>query len=624
MKNLILTCCFLHLYYFSQAQVIDSVFRAEIVRFTDSLVERQIKNNIAGATVCVVQHGKIIHLQGYGLADVENNIAVVPEKHLFRIGSISKMFIWTSIMQLVQEGKINLADDITKYIDLKIPQTFGEPITIKHLMTHTPGFEDRIIGLFGRDASSIRPLSEILNDQLPHRVYPPGVAAAYSNHGTGMAQYIVERVSGMEFHEYVTKKILAPLEMEHTTFSQPVPESMKEDLSKGYIYTDDKFIAMDFEYVPIYGVGACTSTAKDMANFMIAHLQVGTFNDQQILDSATAQFMQSPAFYNHTKANPMRYGFMDVSQNGVTIIGHGGDTGWFHSFMALYPEEDLGVFISFNSQSGGPEYMKFVEIFTDRFFPEKVEPIQPSMDVESLSTYSGFYMSNRYSHTTMAKIAKLAISSNLEVTKEGYLKSNFLGIEKHWVPMDDEVFRDKDSNEILVFSKNEAGNVAKLYVGTLPIFVFEKATGIDNPFFHLIIFVLLVVFVLFTGILWSVKYFIRRSKGNLNKIGSLTARSKRISAWITMLWILFLVTLIPGIMIDPLAMAYEVPILVKISLLFPVLIALLLILMAYYALTTWMNSDVRLINKLYLTTLFLVYVAGIWVLNYWNLLGFNY
>lgn len=268
--------------------------------------------------------------------------------------------------------------------------------------------------------------------------------------------------------------------------------------------------------------------------------------------------------------------------------------------------------------------MKFVEAFTDRFFPERVGPIQPSMDVESLEEYAGFYMSNRYPHTTMAKIAKLAISSNLEVTEEGYLKSNFLGIEKQWVPVDDEVFRDKDSNEILVFSANEAGKVARLYVGSLPIFVFEKATGIDNPFYHLIIFVLLVVFVLFTSIFWLIKYFVRRSKDSLDKIGNLTDRPKQISALITLLWILFLTTLIPGIMIDPLALAYEVPVLLKISLIFPVLIALLLIIMAYNVFTTWKNSDVKLINKLYLTVLFLVYVDGIWVLNYWNLLGFKY
>ena len=122
--------------------------------------------------------------------------------------------------------------------------------------------------------------------------------------------------------------------------------------------------------------------------------------------------------------------------------------------------------------------MNFVAYFTDRFFPESVEQIQPALDVASLNAYSGFYTSNRYSHTSIAKMAKLAISSNLEATEEGTLKTSFFGVEKHWIPVDDEVFRARDSNEVLVFTKNEAGKVANLYVDTLPIVAGQKPVDI--------------------------------------------------------------------------------------------------------------------------------------------------
>lgn len=623
MKKIVLTFLLFSCFY-SRAQLIDSVFKSELAYFSDSLIERQIKDKIAGAAISVVKDGNLIFLKGYGKVDVENDIAVDPAKHLFRIGSISKMFVWTSIMQLKQQGKIKLEDDITQYIDLDIPDKFGEPITIKHLMTHTPGFEDRIIGLFGRDESSVKPLSEILKDQLPARVFPPGVAAAYSNHGTGMAQYIVERVSGMDFHSYVMENILKPLDMVHTSFEQPLPESLRQNLSKGYMFADGQFVAMDFEFVPMYGVGACSSTAKDMANFMIVHLQLGSFKEQNILDSATAQLMQSPAFYGHPEVNPMRYGFMDVSQNGVTIIGHGGDTGWFHSFMALYPEANLGVFVSYNSQSGGPAYFKFIEKFTDRFFPEEVQPIQPAIEKEALKSYAGFYTSNRYPHTTMAKVAKLGISSKLEVTEEGCLKSYFLGNKKTWIPINDEVFRDKDSNEILVFLKTEKGKVSSLFIGNLPIFTFEKVSGVDHPTLHTAIIGTLVVLVIFTSIFWTIKYFVRRSKKKSPNTGNLPVRAKQVSSLIILLWVLFFLTLIPGIIVDPFALVYEVPLLVKMSLVFPLLIVLLMFVMAYHVFTTWRNTDVHLLNKMYLTILFFVFVDGIWVLNYWNLLGFKY
>lgn len=146
----------------------------------------------------------------------------------------------------------------------------------------------------------------------------------------------------------------------------------------------------------------------------------------------------------------------------------------------------------------------------------------------------------------------------------------------------------------------------------------------DRSVYHLIILAVLVVVVLFTGIFWLIKYFVRRSKKRTKKEGGLPPGSKRVSAWITMLWILFLATLIPGILIDPMAIVFEVPLLVKISLIFPVMIIPLLIIMAYYAFATWKYSNVKLVNKLYLTTLFLVYAAGMWVVNYWNLLGFKY
>lgn len=624
MKNLLCAFCFAVAITFSQAAEIDSLFQKEVIAFTDSLIASQIKNKIAGATLSVVKDGEIIHMNGYGKVDVENDINVNPECHLFRIGSISKMFVWTAIMQLVEQGKIKLDDDINEHMDLLIPEKYGQPVTVKHLMTHTPGFEDVVVGLFGRDSSTIRPLSEILKEQIPQRVVPPATAVSYSNHGTGMAQYIVERISGMDFNEYVETHILDPLEMTNTTFRQPVPKGLHKNLSGGFLYTDGQYISMDFEYVPMYGVGGCSSTAKDMANFMIAHLQLGTFNDQQVLDSATATLMQSPAFYNHPKVNPMRYGFMDVSQNGKTIIGHGGDTGWFHSFMAMYPEENLGFFISFNSQQGGLEYMKFVSVFTDRFFPEEVEQIQPALDSDALAEYAGFYTGNRYSHTSIAKMAKLVFSGNLTVTEEGQLKSSFLGTEQHWIPVDEEVFRERDSNELLVFTKNEHGKVANMFIDTLPVITFEKAFGIDKPMYHLIVLTLVIVLILFTTIFWSIKYFVRRSKANANIVGTLPRNAKRVSAWITLFWTLFLVTLISSIMTDPMAMAYEVPFMLKVSLLFPVLITILLILLAFNTITTWRKAEVKLINKLYLSTLFLVYAAGIWVLNYWNLLGFKY
>ena len=242
----------------------------DVLYFMDGVVQTHLRDkHIAGATICVVKDGRILLAKGYGFSDVKKQIPVQAEETLFRIGSISKLFVWTSVMQLVQQGKLDLNTDINQYLkDFKIPATYNEPITLKHLMTHSPGFEDLIIGLFAKDSSKVKRLGEILSNEIPGRVRPAGEVSSYSNHGTGMAAYIVEQASGMNWITYVEKSILNPLAMTSTTFRQPLPARLKGRMSKGYAYADGEFVEKLFEYVPLSPIGAATTTAVDMANFM--------------------------------------------------------------------------------------------------------------------------------------------------------------------------------------------------------------------------------------------------------------------------------------------------------------------------------------------------------------------
>lgn len=605
---------------------VDSLKYSDLEPFLDDLISKQLPDKIPGATISVVKNGEIIFLKGYGVVDVDNNVPVDPGKHLFRIGSISKLFVWTAIMQLYEQGKLDLNDDINKYLDFEIPDTYDEPIRIWNLMTHSPGFEDRLIGLFGRDESTMRPMKELLQEQLPERVYPPGYTSAYSNHGTGIAQYIVERVSGVDFITYVEENILTPLQMDKTSFQQPLPDNLEKDLSKGYVRIDGEFKEQLFEYVPLYGVGGASSTAENMAHFIIFHLQLGTYNEVQVLDSATARKMQSPAFYNTPEVNPMRYGFMDVSRNGKTIIGHGGDTGWFHSFMALYPEENLGFFVSYNSPDGTIAYFELVDKFTNHYFPEEVKPLEPALDKETLEReYAGFYAGNRFPRSTMAKMSKLAFSVNVEVTDEGLIRTNILGQDNEWIPVDSSVFRDKSSNKILLFKRNEAGEVRNLFVGDLPVFSFEKATGLDNPLYHFGIIAALLIVVILTLILWTGKFIYNKFTGQVTRNPrSIPLASKRNGYMISFLWLSFFTLIGVAIARDPIALAFEVPQLIQFSLIIPYIILLLVIIMGYQVIQIWRASKVTFFNKLYFTIMFLLFIDGIWIINYWNLLGFKF
>src|SRR5688572_24051006 len=207
---------------------------ADVETFLDGMVPLQLAlSDIAGATVSVVKDGKLLFAKGYGFADVQKKQKVSPQDTLFRPGSISKLFTWTAVMQLFEQGKLDLDRDVNEYLDYKIPDAFGKPITLKHILTHTPGFEEQIKDLFLTDSTKPN-LGQYLKTHIPGRIYPPGTVPAYSNYATAVAGYIVERVSGRPFDEYVAENILKPLNMTRSTFTQPLPADLAPLMSNGY------------------------------------------------------------------------------------------------------------------------------------------------------------------------------------------------------------------------------------------------------------------------------------------------------------------------------------------------------------------------------------------------------
>jgi CubicO group peptidase (beta-lactamase class C family) len=196
---------------------------ADLEAFLDGLVPLQIKlDDIAGATISVVKDGKLMFAKGYGYADIAAKRPVSPDNTLFRPGSIGKLFTWTAIMQLVEKGKIDLDADVNSYIDFKIPEPFGRPVTVRNLMTHTPGFEESIKELIVERPEDLD-YGRWLKTNIPRQIFPPGTVPAYSNYGASLGGYIVERVSGEPFVDYVDNHIFKPLGMTRSTYRQPLP-----------------------------------------------------------------------------------------------------------------------------------------------------------------------------------------------------------------------------------------------------------------------------------------------------------------------------------------------------------------------------------------------------------------
>src|SRR6201992_2441289 len=201
--------------------------------------------DIAGGVVAVVKDGQVLLEKGYGFADFDKRSPVDPKATLFRWGSVSKLFTWTAVMQLVEQGKIDLDADVNQYLDFKIPPRDGKPISMRNIMTHTAGFEERLKGITWDPADGDLPLDRYLKEYIPARIYAPGGTPAYSNYAAALAGYIVSRVSGVSFDEYVDKRLLEPLAMHNSTFRQPLPEGFKAHMSRGY--QSASFEPKDFE-----------------------------------------------------------------------------------------------------------------------------------------------------------------------------------------------------------------------------------------------------------------------------------------------------------------------------------------------------------------------------------------
>src|SRR5580700_5287248 len=246
--------------------------------------------DIAGAVVAIVKDGAVLTERGYGFSDVEKRAAVDPKLTLFRPGSVSKLLTWTAVMQQVEQGKIDLDADINRYLDFKIPARDGKPVTMRELMQHVAGFEEQAKGIMTDDPKSPG-FEALLKQWVPERVFAPGTTPAYSNWGASLAGYIVQRVSGEKFDDYLDKHIFAPLDMKHSSFRQPLPADLVPLMSKGYTEASEE--PHVFEIVGPAPAGSLSSPGEDMAHFMIAHLQNGEYNGNRILRADTAEMMHN-------------------------------------------------------------------------------------------------------------------------------------------------------------------------------------------------------------------------------------------------------------------------------------------------------------------------------------------
>lgn len=469
------------------------------------------RGNIAGAVVVVVRDGQVLVQKGYGYSDVARRRPVSPDATLFRPGSVSKLFTWTAVMQLVEQGRLDLDRDVNEYLDFRIPPRDGKPITLRDILTHTAGFEES-----ARYTITTRPmaLGPLMKNTLPERVFAPGITPAYSNYATALAGYIVERVSGMSFDDYVESRVLRPIGMARSTFRQPLPAQLRPLMSQGYALASGE--PKPFEFVGPAPAGSLSATGADMARFMISHLD----NGRGLLRPETARQMHNSKLTILPPLNRMALGFYEQNINGRRTIGHGGDTQYFHSDMALFLDERIGIFVSVNSAgsqgASGPLRAALVDGFADRYFP--VERSQTGIDPATARQHAGMmagtYANSRGFKTTFLSFLGLISPVTLGVNAQGGLHAPAVtglgGEPRRWIEISPFVWRDVESGERIA-ARVQDGEVVRWSFDTVsPFMMFDRVPWYRDAAWLRPLFFAAFAVVLLTALAWPVGALNRR------------------------------------------------------------------------------------------------------------------
>jgi CubicO group peptidase (beta-lactamase class C family) len=524
--------------------------RADVEAWLDGFVPYAMGvGDVAGGVIVVVKDGEVIAQKGYGYADVATKRPVDPERTLFRAGSVAKLVTHTAVMQLVDQGKLDLDADIAKYLDFPVPDAdaFGKPVTLHNLMTHTGGFEELVRGLMASDPQRHMNLETYAKATKPSRIFPPGEVPSYCNYCVTLEGYIVQRTSGEDFDDYLDRHIFAPLGMSNSTFRQPLPKQYEEQMATGYSVASQP--PGYFELVGPAPAGSLSTTGADMARFMIAQMQAFSGADAKLLGHETAQLMQTRMFRPVPPSLGMAVGFFERDRNGHRVREHAGDTQFFHSRLAMFMDDNVGIFMSFNSTGKEGAAYKIREAvfaqFADRYFPAPLPQSTPANDALARSQLvAGRYAASRRAETTFFKLFTLLGQSNIASTEDGAISmaglNELSGQPKEWRvsgPLSwresggpEQIAAKVDGNRVQMLSADEVGGILVL----LPVPWQQSGAWI------LPVISIATVILALTALAWPIAAWRRRRRGTPLALSPRELQVYRIARVVALIDVVFL------------------------------------------------------------------------------------
>ena len=607
---------------------------ADLSAYVDGLVDAAMeRDGIAGVTVAVVDREGPLLLRGYGLSALDPRRGVDPEGTLFRIASISKTFTYLLGLQLVDAGRLDLDTPVNDYLPdaLKLPDDGFAPVLVRHLFTHTAGYEDSAMGhLFVDRADRVLSTSEYLLRHRPKRVRAPGTFAVYSNYSVALLGAVVAQVSGTDFDTLVERQLFQPMGMRLTTFREPLSAgdprhagaAFEGRWSQGFERSSGTFKPQAFEYIAHAGpAGGASSTASDMGRYMRMLLRGGELDGTQVLTPAQyARLTAEPLFRNAPQVGGFSYGFFDSRIGGLRVLGHGGATSWFHSMLSVAPDAGVGIFISTNTDTGRRFAAQFAEKVFQRYFEQARVPPPAALPAGfDASRFAGSYNSKRSNYTSAEKVF-LTYTVQVAAADDNSLVITANGESSRWVPEGGLVFREDEGPGRIVFFEDEDGAIAG-YDNAAGHNVFERIgpLQLDQTLLTGLVAAGVVSLLVLVGA------WLRRGRRD-----QAAPASRRSAFWLylsALAWLLFVVLMLVYIrnaMADETAVFYGYPGTLFTALLWstPLLFVLVLVDVVHLP-AAWRARGWGFWRKSRHTLAVAVYVAAACLLWAWNLVGWK-
>jgi CubicO group peptidase (beta-lactamase class C family) len=537
-------------------QAVNPLTRENLESWLDGIVPYALqRGDVAGAVVVVVKDGQVLLQKGYGYAEVATKTPVSPDSTLFRTGSTGKLFTWTAVMQLVEQHKIELDRDVNDYLDFKIPPAFGQLITLRELMQHTGGFEDHAKHIFVDGTRYQLSIEQFLKQNIPARIFPPGEVPAYSNYGATLAGYIVQRVSGQPYSEYIQRHIFAPLGMDHSSMQQPLPLALAADMSKGYALGSGP--PQKFELINVAPAGGGSNSGADMGRFMLAHLNNGQLGSVRILQPATAELMHRESFQATPPLPGFALGFYDEDRNGHDVIAHEGDTNFFHTNLELLLDEHVGFFISVNSlgkdAAGGVIRNAVFNNFADRYFPAPATGPEPTLSSAKRdgALLAGDYRLSRRVQTDLLDFVYLMGQTKIVMAPDATLTVSGITTvgeaTKRWREVAPFVWRDMDGHDRMAASVKDGVVKAVWFDETVPAFVLQPVPAAHNKNWILPLLGVSLVILLIVALSWPLSAIARRRSGGPFGVAGSRAWSYRLVRVVAIADLVFVVGMVTTI-----------------------------------------------------------------------------